>query len=97
MMNAGAGNARDSFNTRETFTSVLASTTFENNQLRDVRLYPIELGWPIKELTRSGIPRLAQRPLADDILERMTKRCALWNTTVNVEAYGTTLVGVIRP
>ena len=95
MMNAGAGKKEDSFNTFETFTSVLTMTAFEQNQLREVRLYPIQLGWPLQNLTRSGIPRLADKTTAETILERLATRCGQYGTKLETQLYQDTLVGVI--
>ena len=95
MMNAGAGKKEDSFNTFETFTSVLTMTAFEQNRLREVRLYPIQMGWPLTTLTRSGIPRLADKDTAQTILTRLGTRCQQYGTKLETQGFQDTLVGVI--
>ncbi len=48
---------RDSFAHDFTFRSVIAVSRFENNQLAELHLYPVEDGYG-ERLPRSGIPRL---------------------------------------
>ncbi len=51
----------DSFAHDFTFRSVIAVSRFENNQLAELRLYPIEDGYG-ERLPLSGIPRLVKDP-----------------------------------
>jgi poly-gamma-glutamate synthesis protein (capsule biosynthesis protein) len=52
---------RDSFAHDFTFRSVIAVSRFDNNQLSELRLYPIEDGYG-ERLPLSGIPRLVKDP-----------------------------------
>ncbi|MHC2303257.1 hypothetical protein ACVJBD_007524 [Rhizobium mongolense] len=54
------------------YESIVTVSRFEQNQLAELRLYPIELGHS-KRLANRGIPRLAPLPQAKSILERLPK------------------------
>ena len=62
----------ESFANAFTFQSVVADVRFENNQLAQILLYPIEMGYG-QPLTESGVPqRVNDRPAADDIFRQIT-------------------------
>jgi poly-gamma-glutamate synthesis protein (capsule biosynthesis protein) len=84
-------NAR-SFNTEETFQSVVAVSRFEGGRVSEIRLHPVDLGYG-RRLTQSGVPRLAAPPMARAILERLRRFSKEFNTTIAIERN----VGVIRP
>ncbi|MEX2746101.1 CapA family protein [Rhizobium mongolense] len=73
------------------YESIVTVSRFEQNQLAEVRLYPIELGHS-KRLANRGIPRLAPLPQAKSILERLQKLSKPFETQIIIENG----VGVIR-
>ncbi|MGZ2505264.1 poly-gamma-glutamate capsule biosynthesis protein CapA/YwtB (metallophosphatase superfamily) [Rhizobium beringeri] len=73
------------------YESVIAVSRFEHNQLAELRLYPIELGFS-KRFANRGIPRLAVGLQAMDILERMQNLSQPFGTEITIENE----VGVIR-
>ncbi|MEE2669971.1 MAG: CapA family protein [Gemmatimonadota bacterium] len=52
------------------YESVLAVTTFEGDEVTEIRLYPIELGWRADRSQR-GTPRLAPDALGRKIIEHL--------------------------
>lgn len=73
------------------YESVVTVSRFEQNQLAELRLYPIELGYS-KRFANRGIPRLAPAPQAKVILERLQKLSMPFDTQIAIEND----VGVIR-
>jgi poly-gamma-glutamate synthesis protein (capsule biosynthesis protein) len=73
------------------FESVIAVVRFEKNQLAELRLYPIELGY-LKRLADRGVPRLASPQQTKSILEHLQKLSAPFGTRMTIENN----VGVIR-
>ncbi|MGX9147934.1 CapA family protein [Mesorhizobium sp. 128a] len=73
------------------YESVIAVSRFEQNQLAELRLYPIELGF-CKRLANRGIPRLATGQQAWAILERMQKLSEPFGTEIAIDVD----IGVIR-
>ncbi|MGR9154630.1 CapA family protein (plasmid) [Rhizobium leguminosarum] len=73
------------------YESVIAVSRFEHNQLAELRLYPIELGFS-KRFANRGIPRLAVGLQAMDILKRMQNLSQPFGTEITIENE----VGVIR-
>ena len=71
--------------------SVVAVSHYEDGALREVRLYPIELGINAPD-SKLGIPRMAKESHAQLILERVASLSNQWGTTIEVEGS----VGVIR-
>jgi poly-gamma-glutamate synthesis protein (capsule biosynthesis protein) len=64
----------ESFANTFTFQSVIADVRFEKNQLAQILLYPIELGYG-RPLTESGLPQLVNdKPAADDIFRQITEQ-----------------------
>jgi poly-gamma-glutamate synthesis protein (capsule biosynthesis protein) len=98
LLNAGAGNPRTSFNTRSTFTSVLGRCRYARGRLQRVDLFPVDLGWPPRRLTRSGIPRLAAGELAEAILTDVARLSAPFGCEVEiVEEEGATIGRIEAP
>lgn len=65
-----------SFANAFTFQSVVADVRFEKNQLAEIVLYPVELGYG-RPLTESGIPQLVtDKDSADEIFAQVRKQTA---------------------
>lgn len=73
------------------YQSIVAVSRFEQNQLAELRLYPIELGRS-KRLANQGVPQLAGSHEAKEILDRLRKLSEPFGTQILVENG----VGVIR-
>ncbi|MET4328677.1 poly-gamma-glutamate capsule biosynthesis protein CapA/YwtB (metallophosphatase superfamily) [Bradyrhizobium sp. i1.15.2] len=73
------------------YESIIAVSRLEQNQLAELRLYPIELGHS-KRLANRGVPRLAPAPQAKVILERLQKLSKPFGTDIAIEDD----VGLIR-
>lgn len=71
--------------------SIVALSRFENNQLAELRLYPIELG-RLQRFANRGVPRLVNREQATTILERLQRLSEPFGTEIAIEDH----VGVIR-
>ncbi|MER9877431.1 CapA family protein [Mesorhizobium sp. M0195] len=71
--------------------SVIAASRFEQDQLVELRLYPIELG-SSKRFANRGVPQLANQEQAKTILERLQKLSEPFGTEIAMEND----VGVIR-
>ncbi|MEX2745891.1 CapA family protein [Rhizobium mongolense] len=66
------------------YESIIAVSRFEQNQLVELRLYPIELGYS-KRFANRGIPRLVTGPQAKAILERLQKLSEPFGTRIAIE------------
>ena len=75
----------------QSLESVVAVSHYEDGALREVRLYPIELGINGPD-SKLGIPRMAKESHAQLILERVARLSDQWGTIIEVEGS----VGVIR-
>ncbi|ESW76159.1 CapA family protein [Mesorhizobium sp. C280B] len=73
------------------YESVITVCRFEQNQLSELRLYPVELGRS-KRFANRGIPRLVTGPLAKAILERLQTLSKPFGTEILIEND----VGVIK-
>lgn len=73
------------------YESVVTVSRFEQKQLAELRLYPIELGHS-KRFANRGIPRLAPAQQAKAILERLQKLSKAFGAQIAIEND----VGVIR-
>ncbi|MGX9147946.1 CapA family protein [Mesorhizobium sp. 128a] len=73
------------------YESIITVSRFEQNQLAELRLLPIELGFS-KRFANRGIPRLATGQQARAILERMQKLSEPFGTKIDIDVD----VGVIR-
>lgn len=73
------------------YESLITVSRFEQNQLAELRLYPIELGRS-KRFANRGVPRLAPTPHAETILDRLQKLSKPFGTQIAVENH----VGMIR-
>jgi poly-gamma-glutamate capsule biosynthesis protein CapA/YwtB (metallophosphatase superfamily) len=73
------------------YQSVIAVSRYERGQVSEIRLYPMDLGYAMRDGDR-GVPRLAPPGVARAILERLQKMSQPYGTTIGVEQN----VGVIR-
>lgn len=79
------------------YQSIVAVSRFEQNQLTQLRLYPIELGHS-KRLANRGVPRLADAHEAKEIVERLQKLSEPFGTEIFVDnGVGVIDVRVISP
>lgn len=83
-------NARE-FNSDTWFRSYAVTCRFEQGQLVEIRLYPLDLGYGMR-LTKSGIPRLASAAVGRSILEELQRLSKPYGTTMAIEDN----IGVIR-
>ena len=74
------------------YQTVVPVSRYEQGDLAELLLYPVDLGHG-RRLTESGIPRLAEPALAQEILQRLAKMSAPFGTVIQIEDG----VGVIRP
>ena len=65
------------------YESVVTVSRFEQNQLTEVRLYPIELDYS-KRFANRGIPRLVAGPHATKILGRLQRLSEPFGTQINI-------------
>ena len=75
----------------QSLESLLTASHYEDGELKEVRLYPVELGINEPD-SRLGIPRMATQDHAQQILERVSRLSDEWGTTIDIQGS----VGVIR-
>jgi poly-gamma-glutamate capsule biosynthesis protein CapA/YwtB (metallophosphatase superfamily) len=73
------------------YQSAIVVSKFAKNQLTEIRIYPIELGWERRDADR-GSPRIAPADVAQTILKTQQKNSEAYGTKVEIEGN----VGVIR-
>jgi poly-gamma-glutamate capsule biosynthesis protein CapA/YwtB (metallophosphatase superfamily) len=73
------------------FESVAAVCTYANRQLAEIRLFPVDLGFG-RPMSQRGRPMLADRKLANEILEGLRRLSEPFGTRIQVENG----VGVIK-
>lgn len=73
------------------YESVVAISKFQQNQLVELLLYPVELGFS-KRLANRGVPCLAPPTQARNILERLQKLSRPFGTQISIEDN----IGLIR-
>jgi poly-gamma-glutamate synthesis protein (capsule biosynthesis protein) len=66
------------------YESIITVSRFEQNQLVELRLYPIELGYS-KRFANRGVPRLVTGPQARAILERLQKLSEPFGTRIVID------------
>lgn len=86
-----AGNFWDHMGPEPIYQSAVVVSKFDKNQLSEIRIYPIELGWERRAADR-GAPRIAAPDKAKKILEAQQKYSQEYGTKVEIEGN----VGVIR-
>jgi poly-gamma-glutamate synthesis protein (capsule biosynthesis protein) len=72
------------------YRSIVAINRYDGGQLREVRLYPVDLGWE-RPLSKVGIPALAKGAVAQEILLQIQKLSRPFGTDVRIQGE----VGVI--
>jgi poly-gamma-glutamate synthesis protein (capsule biosynthesis protein) len=75
------------------FQSVIAMNRFEDGELAEIRLYPVELGYEEVRLARRGIPKMAGPEIARQILTHLQELSRPLGTEIAIEGN----VGIIRP
>jgi poly-gamma-glutamate synthesis protein (capsule biosynthesis protein) len=78
-------------NPPEWYESVIAISEFHGDRLKEVRLYPLDLGAALDAKHR-GVPRLASTELAQKILEWIRRYSAPYGTMIGIENN----IGIIR-
>ena len=68
----------------EWYESVVAVAEFEGDEVVEIRLYPIELGWKSPRSQR-GTPRLAPETLGRKIIENLADLSAPFGTRIDYE------------
>jgi poly-gamma-glutamate capsule biosynthesis protein CapA/YwtB (metallophosphatase superfamily) len=66
------------------YESVVALSEFEGDQLVELRLYPIELGWK-EPRSQRGTPRLAPEPLGRQIVDHLAELSRPFGTEIRYE------------
>ena len=83
--------ARNFGGSTQSLESLVAISHYQDGQLSEVRLYPVELGINGPD-SRLGIPRMAPPQQAREILQRVERLSEQWGTRISIEDS----VGVIR-
>jgi poly-gamma-glutamate capsule biosynthesis protein CapA/YwtB (metallophosphatase superfamily) len=79
------GNPTTGFPTgSEWYESVVAVADFEGDEVVEIRLYPIELGWKAPRSQR-GDPRIAPEALGRKIIEHLAELSAPFGTSIDYE------------
>ncbi|MER8428603.1 CapA family protein [Mesorhizobium sp. M1403] len=68
----------------ECYESIITVSRFEQNQLAELRLLPVELGYS-ERLANRGVPRLATKRKAEAILERLQRLSKPFGTHIKIE------------
>ncbi len=75
------------------FESIIAINEFNDGELTEVRIYPVEARYDEEKLALRGIPRLAPSDIAQRILRRLQDLSRPLGTLIEIEGD----VGIIRP
>lgn len=73
--------------------TVIAVSEFDGDELKEVRLHPIETNYDAERVAYSGVPRTAPPEVAHRILTRLQELSRPFGTKIEIEGN----VGVIRP
>jgi len=79
------------FTEQDFYESLLTTSRFENNQIAEIKLYPLELNQELRFADR-GVPRRAPQDRAQTILELLQEYSAPFGTKIEIENG----VGIIR-
>lgn len=79
------------FDDQKWYESVIAETRFEDGEVSEIRLHPVELGFENRGAKR-GVPRIARPGEASRILEALAELSEPYGTEISIEDG----VGVIR-
>lgn len=66
-----------------TYVSAIVVSRFEKNQLSEVRIYPIDLGWARRAADR-GTPRMASSEVSQRFLKKQQKQSAAYGTAIQI-------------
>jgi poly-gamma-glutamate synthesis protein (capsule biosynthesis protein) len=66
------------------YESIVAVNEYENGDLKEVRLYPIELGYDSVRMAHRGVPMLADADTSRRILERLKTLSAPYGTNIEI-------------
>jgi poly-gamma-glutamate capsule biosynthesis protein CapA/YwtB (metallophosphatase superfamily) len=81
----GKGNATTGFPTgSQWYESVVAVASFEGEEVVEIRLYPIELGWE-EPRSQRGTPRIAPEALGRKIIEHLAELSRPFGTEIRYE------------
>ena len=75
------------------FESIIAINEFEDGELKEVRIHPVEARYDADKLALRGIPRLAPPDIAQRILRRLQELSAPLGTEIQIRGN----MGIIRP
>ncbi len=75
------------------FESIIAISEFENGNLKEVRIHPVEARYDEQKLALRGIPRIAPPAIAQRILRRLQDLSAPLGTDIEIQGD----IGIIRP
>ncbi len=86
-----AANFWDQVPRQPIYESAIVVSRFDHNQLSELRIYPVDLGWERRRADR-GAPRIASPEMAQKFLQQQQKDSASYGTTVSIEGN----IGVIK-
>ena len=72
------------FTEEDFYESLITSCRFENNQLVEIKLYPLELNQALRFADR-GVPRRAPKERADTILNLLQEYSTPFGTDIKIE------------
>ncbi len=75
------------------FQSILAISEYQNRDLKEVQIHPIEARYDEEKLALRGIPRIAPPEIAQQILKRLQDLSAPLGTEIRIEGN----IGIISP
>ena len=75
------------------FESIIAINEFEDGELKEVRIHPVEARYDADKLALRGIPRIAPPEIAQRILRRLQELSAPLGTDIQIRGN----IGIIRP
>jgi poly-gamma-glutamate synthesis protein (capsule biosynthesis protein) len=86
-----AANFWDHMTREPIYDSAIVVSRFDHNQLSELRIYPIDLGWERRRADR-GSPRITPPELAQKFLQQQQKDSEAYGTKVSIEGN----VGVVK-
>jgi poly-gamma-glutamate capsule biosynthesis protein CapA/YwtB (metallophosphatase superfamily) len=79
-----AANFWDKMQREPIYESAIVVSKFDHNQLSEIHIEPIDLGWERRSADR-GAPRIASPEMAQKFLQKMQKDSAAYGTTMTIE------------
>lgn len=86
-----AANFWDQIPREPIYESAIVVSRFDHNQLSELRIYPVDLGWERRRADR-GAPRISSPEMAQKFLQQQQKDSVAYGTTVSIEGN----IGVIK-